>query len=181
MAQITDQLLPFTEQRGQVYIAPLGAAIAPQHYVSQGRFTDIWPDGWLLGGETNPKRCSESVGYDAGTLPVWTLGVDLLPTERTPWTSLAPLPPGQESAAPRFMLGWQSTDRRSRIIARQVTIAKTQAGKDALFLTYQLERARMHDEPDTRPRWRRLLDRLLRRHLVTQPRFYPPFALYTAR
>jgi hypothetical protein len=204
MDDVTDAL-PFAEQRGRIYIAPLGAD-PPRHYVasdppgSAPRFVDEWPAAWILGGETDPGQCREQydidtervsvdgliepIGYVTSRSAQWAFGLDQLATGRVPWSSLPPLPEGQVPWAPRFMLGWESLDRRSRVVARQVVhdlgTMHRPSRSSALFLTYRLEQAEKPLPPfPARPLWRRLLDRLLRRRPPARtPDLYPPFEIY---
>lgn len=202
--------LPFLDKRGRLYIAPLTADL-PLQFATGGVFGDEpkwygdtrseeryggWPQAWILGGETDPEQCSARTEVDTEQIrvgealeslrlaqeeTVWTFGLDHVNMRPTPWTSLPPLPEGQVPWAPRFMVGWESEDRTSRVIARQVvqdlgTMLRP-SESSALFCTYRLEQAQKPLPP--LPVWRRLLDRLLRRRPpVRVPDLYPMFEVY---
>lgn len=194
-----DEPLPFTEQRGRLHIAPIGAAL-PLHVAKDGVFGDGWPQAWIFGGETDPEQCSTRHEVDTEQIEVvllaplrrvvtaqtmiWTFGLDRVSTAHTPWASLPPLPESQVPGAPRFMLGWESEDKTSRVIARQVMhdlgTMHRPSRSSALFLTYRLERAEKPLSPlPTPPVWRRLLNRLLRRRPPMRiPDLHPPFEVY---
>lgn len=206
MDDLTDQRLPFTKQRGRLYVAPLGADL-PTHYVASdpplsgndARFVDEWPDAWILGGETDPEQCSERYETDVESVTmrgwdkpieqvtsraaVWTFGMDRVNTR--PVAQLAAMSGWHFQQPPRFMLGWESEDHRSRVIARQVIHEPVPFRKaaDRLVLTYRLEQAEKPRPPVPPPPRLRWWQRLLRRRPVVPPpppvEYHPPSEVYT--
>jgi hypothetical protein len=196
-----DEALPFTEKRGVLYIAPLGSELPDLTVASDPpgsgintRFVMSWPAGWIRpkpydpanpdSAFTDPRVCSvrnqvdtDSIQVDAfspirsmvtSRTALWDFGPELGPRMRRILSS-----PLNVTAAPRFMVGWESEDCLDRVIARQAVVDE--------YGLFHLEQPIPPRVPAPRRTWwQRLLDRLMRRPAPTsvQPLPEPLFHVY---
>lgn len=120
---MTDSL-PFTRKPGVLYMASLGAE-PPERTVENGLFVGSWPSSWVEiqtdpANLTEPAECTESL--IAGGPATWDFG----PTVRALLMWWHGQWPGRPQpglyAAPRFLLGWESEDRKDRLAGDQVVV-----------------------------------------------------------
>lgn len=185
MSNPTDEPLPFTEKPGALFVAPLGSDM-PDHTVKDGIFVMPWPASWVhvkLPGEpyrmTDPAECSAvQQPLPAEDVRVADVFEPVRMSEPVPETWIWYFGPHLKVWKDRFhvpfttrmMIGWESSDSRSRVIARQVVIANT--GYCGVEVATRLTL------PEPRHRWWHRLT--FWRHPEPAPtRYYPSFEVYT--
>lgn len=122
---------PFDQDWGCLFVAPMGTT-PPDMSSLDSRFLEPWLPLWRPVGVTDPEKCR--VSYSGSEPPeqvTWSFG-EVLTNRIKALTAVAPL------SGVRFMTGWESADRKTRLVAGRCAVAEYGDGATAIRL--ELER-----------------------------------------